>query len=442
MHGTSSPRPQRPLPGTRPRFFSIAAACLLGAVVPGQTDDDLRDIVVLTNGKELRGRIANRYSDEVLLMRGGSRKRIATEKVQRIETVVDRVRTFLDLRRRAPAHASARWTLVEWAKANELPEMARLTALDLVLRPPPATDPTAPPAPQVTAAHELLGHRWRKDRWLWPVGKRFVPLADWLKHHADWGREMELRSEHFVLRTSGGPTRAIDALFDLEALLLQVHQEFGEALRLDEVRNPIELRVWGEGDEFPAWSGLAIPYYVPHPFGDAALTRYEPGAKRPLDLVAVATQAILYRCLTRGAPLPNQQSRFATWAEIGLGQWLQWRSNGDPGAITFGHHNRHPKHTPQSLAARRSWGIEDVIHFSLRDHFHNYLLDAYPMFWADAHMLVAFLMADDTLRPRFLEYLHNALAKGRGTSSSIFDKAIGAKVETLSDPWVRWLQSL
>src|SRR5262245_42553363 len=127
---------------------------VLAAVAPGQ--DDMRDVVHLKNGKEVRGRIAQPFAPgELLLVQGGKRVRVPRADIGTIEPVADTIREFLDRRHRLAGNPRAQWILVEWATARSLVNFARLQAMQLALE---SDD---------ERAHAHLGHRQRNKQWLW-----------------------------------------------------------------------------------------------------------------------------------------------------------------------------------------------------------------------------------------------------------------------------------
>src|SRR5690606_8100456 len=136
------------------------------------------------------------------------------------------------------------------------------------------------------AAREFLGHRRRRDAWLWPVGSQHVSLAAFEKRHASWGSALELDGEHFRLRTTAGTARAVEILFDLERFYLFWQDMFGPVLDTWEVLEPIDVHVWGSVFDFDGLSSEDAPYYDLS--SDKMATSYHPDGKRPDQLFGVA----------------------------------------------------------------------------------------------------------------------------------------------------------
>ena len=195
---------------------------LLAAAVPAQ---DARDEVIKTDGSVLRGRVVTRFRPDIVELRQG-RERVAIPlaAIAKLDTVRDRVAEFLRLRDRLPGNARHRWYVVGWAAQHELPGLARLQALDVVLHEPEHAD-----------AHRFLGHRLSDGSWRWPVGDDWLPFAEAERVHADRGRCWHVDGEH-VRVDSNAPLRAVvDAVLDLERLHQWWFEQFGEGMRLQEV---------------------------------------------------------------------------------------------------------------------------------------------------------------------------------------------------------------
>lgn len=406
-------------------------AAILAFLVP-LAAQDVRDTVVLRDGTSVRGRVVTPFDPhEILVLQDGSRVRVPREKVAEIRTITLDVATLLQERRDARQNVRFHWMLAEWAAAHELPALARLQALQTVL-----LDPAH------EAAHEFLGHRHHGTRgWLWPVGSRWLTFDQVEQHHSEWGRALELSSEHFTIRTDAGHRTAIDTLIDLERLYVFLLAEFGEPLQLREAIQPMAISVRGRADDFSRRGNEAIPYYEPHPFGDRGWTFLVAPNERPLDLFAVGTQMVLYRCLANDAAVSDPFGRLCAWAELGFSHHVQSRLHGPPGAAVAG---------PPALdvleldLARnaRPYRLPNLLHLTLRDHFYGGFGGSSLVHWASVEAFTQFLMDPgvDRRRPaRFLEYLRLALREGKGDSSSAFDAAIGLEIEALEAEFDAWL---
>lgn len=405
-------------------------AVVLAATLPGQKD--LRDAVTLDNGKVIRGRVLTPYAeDELLIMQGSKRVRIARRRVASMVTVLDQQREFFRRRGQAAQTADAQWQLAAWAASVQLNGMARLAAHSVLFI-----------DPDYEKAHELLGHRQRGKSWLWPKGSNWLSLKRFEQDSSSWGRALEIEAEHFRIRSNGGMQRGVDALFDLERLYLFWFDEFGAALDLHEALELMDILVWNDEDKFPGWSGARLSYFIPKPFDDASYTFYPKKGDRPHDLFVVGSQHILYRCLALDPNLGDTKNRLCAWLEIGIGQWMQSQLEGPAGQVE-------PVFGGLDLASARAvlmgkrYSVKNILHLNLRDHFYGGVGGYHQVHWASVYSLVAFLMDEDAFpggSKKLMTFLHDALRNGKGDSSSAFDDAMGQRAERLEEPWLRWLE--
>lgn len=394
--------------------------------------DDVRDRVVRTDGRELRGRVAAPWAaDELVLLQGGRRERIARQDIAATDLVGDRLRSFLERRRQHRDNRKAQQFLLDHALALGLPGIARLQALWLVLR-----------DDGDEKAHEFLGHARSPKGWLWPhEGKRLtraqleaaLAQSPWL-----------LRGERFAVRSEDHLQASVDALFDLELLGVAWFDQFGAALNLREVLAPIEVVVSRHPDAFPKWGFRPVPYYVPPPHGTQARTFwFGPAPARPERLFFVAAQGLLYQTLIGEVSQRDSRDRVCAWLEVGLGMAMEQSLQGPPGFVVFGP----PRHlTAHALTALgREQRLAHLLHVPMYGGF--YLADdtTTAANWSAAAMFVQWLLDPDLqppMREPFLRFVRKALGDRLGDSSSAFDKAIGQRVEHLEGPWRAWLAKI
>jgi hypothetical protein len=429
------------------RGLGVAAALLLaGTGLPALAQDDLRDVVSLTNGQVLRGRVLDRHDPQaLLLLQGNQRVRVEHTRVAGLDTVRDRLREFFVHHDRLPGNQRYQWFLVGWAQQRGLDAIARLQALSVVLENPDHEE-----------ARAFLGHRRRGKEWVWPKGDQWVRFQDLEQNHAEWGRAWQLEGEHFAVRCNAKLQRVVDTLFDLERLYIYWFDAFGDELRLREaLGKKLQVQIWAERGQFPVLAGTGHPYFRPRvevnntldPSGSTGLepsnsaTYFDgPQAGRATRLFEVATQHLMYRTLADDPAFPTPKERLCAWAEVGLGQYVDRMMQGPPGRARpvvwpF------PLEEGQLVLSERRYGLPILTHRQARQYFltvaSNTALD-----WASAHLFVAYLLDtknDPTLRPVFLGYLIEAMARGRAESSSTFDRLLGRKIETLEAPWRQWV---
>jgi hypothetical protein len=299
-----------------------------------------RDRVVLQDGRELRGVVLQRNDPEVLvLLRPGKRELIPLTKVARVDTLRDRLAAFLRIRRPGLSLASE-WELAMEAHAAGLERTARLQAFHVLLR-----------DPQHAEAHAFLGHcRWGSD-WKWDLDGKRVSAKTFLERSLDWNHRLVLESEHFTLETDCGLARALECLFDLEAVYVWYLEHLGPLIQATEdvdapndERIAFQIHPSREDPNFQQLTSVREPYYEPEltssATGSANVVRtyYADGHERPERLFELATEAFLYSTLVLGRTIDEADykiRRLSHWAEVGLGAWIALHCAGPAGFVTI-----------------------------------------------------------------------------------------------------------
>lgn len=415
---------------TTPGRRWLATLVSLAAAATTTAQDDLRDKVTRTDGKVLTGRVQNPFAtDELVVLQGGKRARLPRTDVQKLDLVADRVREFCERRVRLRASPKAQWFLVDWAASQELPGLARLQAMWLVL----VDDNNE-------AAHQFLGHKKSPRGWLWEHDGKHLTKE---QLEAAMQREpITLVGERFSLRCDADLQTNVAALLDLEHLAVTWQKQFGEALQLQEVLQPMAIETHRNADAFPKWGFRPMPYYVPPPHGDIGRTFYSgPAPQRPQRLFFVGTQALLYHTLIGEVSRASDRDRVCAWLEIGLGMYLENVMQGEAGFAAPGELRAQDLQALTALG--RTYRISTLLHVPMYGGF--YLNDDAPtaVNWSAATMFVAWLLEPDNqpkTREAFLRFVRKALGEKKGDSSSLFDQTMGQRVEDLDDPWRAWLQ--
>jgi hypothetical protein len=410
----------------RPLAATVAGLALAAAAA---AQDDLRDVVRLENGKEVRGRVVEPFTPgQLLVVQGGKRVRVDRDDVASMQLVGDAVREFLERRRSLRQNARAQWILVEWAQARGLLNLARLQATCLALD---ADD---------ERAHALLGHKKRGDRWLWEHDGRWLDQEQLAT--AIVKTPFVLAGERFRVRAESSLRACVDAAFDLEQLGVWWMDTYGAALYLREVLRPIDVHVHRDATSFPKWGFRPIPYYVPEPHGDVAHTLWTGNAPvRPRDLFFVGTQGLLYRTLIGNLASHDERDRACAWLEIGLPQLAEQSLGGDAGFAAAGPPRALDLQAMQALS--RDYRLTHLLHLPMYGGF--YLMDDTPtaINWSAAATFVQFLLRPDNVpdtRSPFLSYVRAALGERKGDSSSLFDAAMGRRIDSFDEPFRRWLE--
>jgi hypothetical protein len=393
--------------------------------------DDRRDTVELTRGQPITGRVANPFDPkELLIMQGGKRVRVERSKVKSMSTVTDKLRELLHMHGATPDEADRLWILAEWAHSKELSAMARLFAYRTL-----CVDKNH------AQAHAFLGHTKQGDRWLWKRGERAMTKEAFDTFVVDFGHPLELYSEHWQLRTDAGVQRAVDTLLDLERLYLFFFERFGAQLDAYEVFKPVLVQAWKDKEKFPGWTQLRIPYYHP-PTQESIFTFFDGDADRAHALFRVGTEALLNRCVAVDAVYVGNEERIVDWFEIGFGQWVESQFGGTAGRAVAGKPGMTDARVRLVLDERR-YKLPLLLARNVDDNYYDSVTDYKDMDWAYAEAFVAFLMQDTTpggSADKLLRYAFMALRDKKGDGSSTFDKAFGARIETLEKPFESWLR--
>jgi hypothetical protein len=408
----------------------IALAAVISATATSQ--DDLRDRITLSNGKVIVGRLATPHDPkQILIVQGGKRIRVSTDKVANTALIADKIREFCTLRHRHQGSPRALRYLVDWAETNGLTRLAKLQALELVLQDDSEED-----------LHRLLGHRLRNKTWQWPFGSSWKSRAKLEALMLE--KPYRIAGERFALRCDAGLLTNVRALLDLEQLGAAWFTRFGEDLNLLEVLNPIEIRTFRNASEFPKWGFRPRAYFEPPPHSDLGLTFYAgPSPQRPEDLFFVGTQGLLYRTMIGQVDQQDKRNRVCAWLEVGLGMHMQQVMQGPPG---YAKAEKPKVRDLQAMTALgRTYRLTHLVHLPMYSGY--YLTDdtATAINWSSATMFVTWLLDDPTNsghRDSFLTYIRASLQKRQGDSSTAFDRIMGKPIEQFEEPWQTWLHKL
>ncbi|MBL9077751.1 MAG: DUF1570 domain-containing protein [Planctomycetes bacterium] len=398
---------------------SHLATAILATTVAAQAPPP-RDVVVLANGAEQRGRIV-RVDDEVVVLRTGSTEReIPRHKVQSFTSVAARHRDLIAAFQTTPTdEPAALQALAARADEQDLPHEARLCRwYALLLRPDDA------------ALHTALGNREQNGRWCVPIDGSWLPFVSAREPRADFDDAWQLRSEHFALRTTAGLRTGLDTLFELEALYWQIHARFGADLALLELVEPVDVRLYGTRDQMPNLADTVAAYFsTAEP---ALFTCVEHG--RPVALFHEGTHALLHHFFVRAA---KGRGQLPSWLDEGWADYMDGLAQTRvPGKPVFRDQSVQPAHL-QALAAARAagdlYGVHRLLNLQSSDFQASTRQDTkYAQAWALFRHLREH--ADAALRTTFVDYLQ-AAARGKGQAST-FRRLFAAHERRLeTEPW-------
>jgi hypothetical protein len=404
--------------GTSESSALLVAALLAVAPLAAQTTAP-RDVVVLTSGKELRGRVVRESDKEVVLRVGSVDRTLPRKDVRSVDSVATKHRalmqTWLETKVDDP---KALLELADMADRAGLPHEARLFRwYALRLRPDDA------------AIHQALGNRQVQGDWIVKLGSREAKFREADAAGKDFANAWELRSEHFTIRCAAGLQAALDTLLALECHYHTFHDRFGKVVDLLELVEPIDVRLYRDRAQMPNISNTASAYFLP---GEPALfTCWENG--RAYAIMHESTHALLHWHFVRAA---GSRGDLPAWLDEGWAEYMDGlydqRVPGKPKPRQGSVQGEHSSRLAASTAQER-YGVHRLLNFKASDFGASSRQDLkYAQSWALFRFL--FESEDTSLRQLFGEYLKQA-ALGQGQASTfrrLFTKYL-EKLET--EPW-------
>lgn len=435
----------------------VALAALCGILPALDSDDDLRDVVVLVDGDELRGRVLRPYSaDTIELAVGGKRERIERTEIASTSTVAKRLADWLELVQPG-LDVDRQWELVELARAARLDAMARLQAYRVLTADPDHEE-----------AHAFLDHRGKPGRWRWRYDGRLVSADSFDEKSRSDDDPLVLRTEHYELHCDAGLSTSLDIAFDLERLYATWMDEIGSRVDAYEALEPMLVRVHADPEDFRPLSSRGLPYYEPgyllgstREYENRIYTWVDADTEWPVRLVDLAVQQLIYTTIL-GRKLETVQRdtssyREAACLEVGLGDWYERRWEGSRGYGRVGAWR--PDHVAAQLALARSHSsplsgarheLTNLIHVTW-----NRLVNVSSenaMLWAKCRTFVAFLMENGAILPSggpartrdaVIALLNRIYGVPTGNSSTAWDDVfVVVPIEDLEEAWKRWMTQL
>ena len=377
-------------------------AVLLTATVPAQTTP-ARDTVVLTDGRELQGRVLRVDADTLLLRTGSTDRTLARADVRSYRSVAERHRALLAaFRATAADDPAALLALAEQAERDDLPHEARLFRWYAVLQ-----------RPDDAAIHAALGNRERSGRFHVELDGKQVPFAEADARGEDFDDAWRLRSEHFAVRSAAGLRAGLDTLLALEAFYHEFHARFGDALSLLELVEPIDVRLYRSREQMPNLSNTVGAYFDPDL--PALFTFWQNG--RAAALFHEGTHALLHWFFERAA---RARGALPAWLDEGWAEYMDGLADTRvPHKPVFRDRSVQAAHL-QTLAAAAQYddlyGLHRVLNFKESDFGASTLQHVkYAQAWALFRHL--WEHPETAARATFVDYLR-AAAAGKGQAST------------------------
>lgn len=406
------------------RWFSIAVAVMLavGSLELRAQTVEARDTVELRNGKTLRGRIIRTDGKELILRIGSRDRTIAREKIRSFNSVAVHHREIMTVfRNTALEDVGALLTIATYADSVGLTHESRVMRWYAALQ-----------RPKDDAIHTALGNKKRKGGHYVQIDGHWVPFDEADELGTDFDDAWRLRSEHFSIQCAAGLRVGLDSLMELEHLYWAMHDLFGAELSLQELVEPIQVRLYRQRDQMPNLSNTAGAYFLP---SDPALYTCVEGG-RPYALMHEGTHALLHFFFVRAA---KSRGTLPAWLDEGWAEYMQGRittrARGKPTTLTASVNAGHFAELARAQSSKDLYGLHRMLNFKSSD-FQASSKQAikYAQSWA----LFRYLMEHDDaeVRALFFDFLRNA-ANGKGQAST-FRKMFSKRDKQIErDAWQR-----
>jgi hypothetical protein len=410
--------------GRAPRFapafaFVVVAAGLAAPRAALAQTTEARDVVVLSSGKELRGRVVRVDAKNLVLRVGSVDRTIARDDVKSIDSVAQKHRDWMAAWQKTDLDDThALLALASEAERVGLKHEARLVHwLVAVQRPADAT------------VHKVLGNREVRGAFQVEIDGKWVPFdkADALGE--DFANAWRLRSEHFTIRCAGGLRLGVTTLLELEGFYWLFQDLFGAPLQLFELVEPIEVRLYRSREQMPNLANTVGAYFS---VDEPALITYAE-RDRAAAIEHEGTHALLYFFCERAA---KSRGELPSWLDEGWAEYMdgrvQTRVPGKPVLLARSVMADLSAVLAELPAADR-YGVHRLLNFKSSDFgASSRQREKYAQSWALFRYL--FEHPDAAVRDQFTEYLREAVA-GRGQASTF--RRIFARMEKQleTEPW-------
>ncbi|MBI1853447.1 MAG: DUF1570 domain-containing protein [Planctomycetes bacterium] len=393
-------------------------------------NEDMRDVVKLKAGGELKGRVVFE-NDEKLVLRASTREQtLAKSEVLSVSSVARSMEEWLEkLRTIHDGDVAGHLELAAFCKDRKLEHEAELEAY-LVLR----TDP------KNERAHEILHHRRGQNAWLVPIdgGQVAWPLID--KTTEDWGKALQIETEHYIIRTNAGVGAAADLAVDLEIFYSSFFVVFGRDLELREVLDPMAINAFRTKKDFvPREFHVDDTHVIRDRQARVRHVYYEVVPGRPLDLVHEATHALLYTVFTW-----EHSGLIPTWVDEGIAKYFEVALTGPPGKATLQLGVVDTAKFKLVADAPKSTHLQRIFNHNAGDFFSptgqsmsdaNAERTGLPLKYAEVYTLVHYLLHanNEAHRKKFAAYLKEAF-KSKATVGA-FEKVMGKDLDAVEKEW-------
>lgn len=408
-----------PIPYSMKKAFPLVL--LLGALALAGDEGDL---VVLKDGKAMRGRVVFENDSRLVLRRDSRDTSMEQGTIERVRSRLRDLQTLLD------DAAGFRSAGGEWdRKALELlgaqAEAAGLEGEAEVFR-----WRLAFLDPEDEAARTALGHKKRGQGWTIPYRGRAFAWDKRFEMAQDWGSAWELASLHYRLRTNLSLPVALDLLLDQERVYFAFQALLGRELELNDVCEPMTVHVHADSASYPEQAGEAGRY-------QPATDQVHVDASRGLDfgsLVHELTHQWLYDAFFRER---KRDGQIPPWLDEGLAEYVRASVAHSPGVVFEPGHPGEASFRAHAQA-KDPHDLTRVLAFSSGDYQAS---SDRELKYAQSYTLVHFLLHGEEGRHRagFFEFLR-AVHAGKGSATDL-KRALGTDWRKLEKAWSAYVQA-
>jgi hypothetical protein len=381
-----------------------------------------RDVVVLTDGRELEGDVVFE-DEEVVVLREKSRDtRIEKAKVQEVRSKARDLREVLESALAVdPTNVGGNAQLATLCASKGLPRMASLFWWRVL-----AADADH------AEANEALGHQQRGDKWVIPHRGKHYPLAKRREQAADWGEGWELRTTHYELRSNQPLEIAIESALDFERLYQAFFAVFGADLELYEVLLPMHAEVHSDSKSYPQRGGEA-GYFAPSTNVlqvDASQSSWRSTMAHEATHQLLHNTAVLER--TYGGSIPG-------WLNEAFAEYVEGSVHGEIGRLAIEPGRAVRIHFATHAEAKKPLTLARVLGLAPDDFEAN--TQSFLMY-AQSYSLLYYCMhgEDGRRRDAFLEFVRAAY-QGKA-SPTTFKKLLDVKEKRWEQAWHEFAASM
>jgi hypothetical protein len=406
-------------PGAPP--MKLAPLMLVAMLALG--DEPAKDVVVLTAGSKVEGRVV--YQDpKLVVVRIGTKEREIEMKdvakvVSRAAMHHEAMEHWLKL---DPKKLHDVLQLMDWCRESQLRSDSELFAwLGL------AMDPTS------EEAHTLLAHEQKGASWIVRDGAKRIEWERLQKVREDWGNAWQLDTTHYHLRTNAKLADATRLALALECNYKAFFELFAIDLHLYEVVEPMLANVHADKKSFPEITGSNGAYFdsTEHTLiidaSNAVNTTvaFHEATHQLIDATATHTRANL-------GDIP-------AWLNEGLADFMAYSMVGEAGRFEFDRGALAKHYFKLQAESKNPYDLSRVLTFASDDYLATSNRD---LKYAQSYTLVHFLMyaGAGKYRAPFMAFVRAAY-KGQ-SSSTEFKSAIGVEERALEKEWIAYVKQI